>query len=348
METRVLDALEKNIADSQGTVMYLTLCKHITSSYMQNDLNPLERLYNLWYSVYFLRCWRKWIQTHDGCTMAENFITTNAYTFVELNAQSMIELMIKLRTENSQSMFLPLLFSSQPCEEFFRQMRSMGTANFTKINFTFYEILHMISRVEIMYKIIFSRNEIVSPRFKSKLKTTDKAVTVLPSDEQILETMINARNAALKKASEFGINLTWEDVITCDLQHSGQTLTEIRDEISTDNLGEDDDVLSATDSEASSGEIENIDENTTNIESQAIKSATSLHANSIDVVDLDGLSRNMRISTLIWSLSTSKHKLSSDRLKRVQQDETVSVASKRFKSSEPTNDELYLFKSENI
>lgn len=81
MERHVLESLQKNVADSKGTVMYLTLCEQITSSYLQLDLDAIDRIYKLWYAVYFLRCWRKWIQTSkNGCTMSNNFITSNAYT----------------------------------------------------------------------------------------------------------------------------------------------------------------------------------------------------------------------------------------------------------------------------
>lgn len=40
---------------------------------------------------------------------------------------------LKLRDEGKTEMFQTHLFASQPCEHMFRHMRSMGTANFTKI-----------------------------------------------------------------------------------------------------------------------------------------------------------------------------------------------------------------------
>lgn len=45
MEPRVLDALEKNVVDSNGTRMYLRLCKQITSSFLDGSLDPIERIY---------------------------------------------------------------------------------------------------------------------------------------------------------------------------------------------------------------------------------------------------------------------------------------------------------------
>lgn len=51
MDTRVIDTLEKNVADCKGTIMYLKLCKQITSSYLEEDLEPVERIYRIWYAL---------------------------------------------------------------------------------------------------------------------------------------------------------------------------------------------------------------------------------------------------------------------------------------------------------
>lgn len=58
MKERVLNAMETNVADSKGTIMYLKLCKLITSSFLAPDLKPIQRIYSIWYAVFFLRCWR--------------------------------------------------------------------------------------------------------------------------------------------------------------------------------------------------------------------------------------------------------------------------------------------------
>lgn len=89
MEQRVIDALEQNVPDSMGTVMYLKLCKQITSSYLDDNLEADERLYRIWHANYFIRCWRIFIQSKDNnFTLSENFVSRNLFLCVEINAHA--------------------------------------------------------------------------------------------------------------------------------------------------------------------------------------------------------------------------------------------------------------------
>lgn len=172
MEDRVLNALAEYVADSEATVEYLKICKMLTSSFLENNLMPIERIINIWYALYFLRIWRKWITTHNEYSLKENFISSNAFNCVEINAHALIEIIIKLRSTGQPNLFLPWMFSSQPCEHMFRSFRSMGTANFTKINFTLHELFQMVSRMEMIQKIIHSHIGLEFPRqFQSETMT---------------------------------------------------------------------------------------------------------------------------------------------------------------------------------
>lgn len=42
MDDRVLNAMKLNVADSEGTIMYLKLCRQITSSFTAPNLKPVE------------------------------------------------------------------------------------------------------------------------------------------------------------------------------------------------------------------------------------------------------------------------------------------------------------------
>lgn len=85
MDKRVLEALQNNVIDSEGTVMYLRLCYRITSSYLNDELDPVEKIYNIWSAVYFIRAWRKWLVLNDYSS-TDNFITSNANQCIEINA----------------------------------------------------------------------------------------------------------------------------------------------------------------------------------------------------------------------------------------------------------------------
>lgn len=156
MHERVLQALQNSIIDSEATVMFLQMCEQITSSFIDQQMKPSLRIYNIWHALYFLRAWRKWIKS-SKYSVTDNFISHNAYSCIEINAHALILSIVKLRDGQKSQMFQPNRFSSQPCEHKFRHMRAMGTANFTKINFTLYEMLHMISRVELMQNIAYSK-----------------------------------------------------------------------------------------------------------------------------------------------------------------------------------------------
>lgn len=379
MHPRVLQALEENVADSEGTVMYLRLCKHITSSYLQKDMKSIDRIYSLWYAVFFLRIWRKVIvmqsklkpKMENRCTLLLNFITNPAYACIETNAQSLVELILKLRESKSPRMFLTHFFSSQPCEEFFRRMRSMGTANYTKINFTIYDLIHMVCRVELMHRIIFTNNQIVAPRMNiaTELETEElveeRIDTVsgsgklnmskdmpdqlldFPSDELIVETIIKARTDALHKASKFGMNVSANDIFTCDLKINPVVPDPLPEPDPEPNQESD------TDTETDVEEIERAQENLVEHAMDEMDSSVASPGNiNIEVIEEDGSSNPVRISNYVWSMTKSSDKVSADRLKRVQRNaqEDDSQPSKRLKLSEQSatsnNDNCNLFKSD--
>lgn len=155
METKVRTALEEFIVGSEGTIEYIRMCQEITSSLYDDDLSPLDRLFLIWRSTFFLRACRQFItQAIDiNMKLSDNFITSNAYMCIELNAKNLIILIKHFRDENLKEYFIPTILNSQPCEETYRKMRSMGTINFTKINFTLLELFHLIGRVELMNNI---------------------------------------------------------------------------------------------------------------------------------------------------------------------------------------------------
>lgn len=324
MDNRVLNAMITHVADSEATVMYLEICKLITSSFTKTNLKPIERLHRIWYATYFLRCWRKWILSENEYSLAENFISSNAYTCVEINAHALVAIIVKLRYSQQQNLFQPSFFASQPCEEVFRMMRSMGTINYTKINFALNELFHMIARVEIMNKTVYSNNEIIFPRVK--LNEAESSAD-FPSDEEIKNAMENARKTAIEKAAQFGIYFTANEITLTELQ-----FRQVAD-ISIENESE----LEFVEESTLANELErNTQDNTAEL--------------FVDVVDADGSTRKIRKSTLIWMLSERNEKLSSDRLKRVQ-GSTDAKLTKKFKSNlwgESSNSSGNILKSDEL
>lgn len=220
MSDHVIEALEKNVIGSEATVMYLRICKFITSSFLDVEMTPIDRIYNVWHALYFLRAWRKWLKScNNEYRLDDNFITSNAYLCIEINAHSIIYAILKLRNGQNSELFQTKLFSSQPCENMFRLFRSMGTPNYTKINFSLYELLHMVSRVELMNNIAYSHREsgtISFPQFAVQSENLPSNQMELPSNVEILGAIKKAQKDALENARLFGMEFEPDDVAKCE------------------------------------------------------------------------------------------------------------------------------------
>lgn len=74
-----------------------------------------DRIYKIWYAVFFLRLWRQWIKRDSQYNLQENYVTLNCYTCIEINAHMLIKL-IKFFKDSSvldAKTFYPWLLSSQ-------------------------------------------------------------------------------------------------------------------------------------------------------------------------------------------------------------------------------------------
>lgn len=164
MEERVTTALGNTVTGSEATIKYLKLCHDLTSSFLDHNLKPLDRIFREFRAVYFIRIWQNFIKTSNVYTLQKNFISQNAYVCIEINAQGLIDLVKRFRCANTPNLFIPTIFDSQTCEKSFRQLRSMGTVNFTRTNFSLYDLLFMIRRVEVQNEILYFQNHIRGSR----------------------------------------------------------------------------------------------------------------------------------------------------------------------------------------
>lgn len=307
MDPRVRKALAEHIVDSEATIEYIRICSDITTSLYKVDLPPLERIFLSWRVTYFLRAWRIFITQTEGLTLENNFITTNAYSCIELNSQNLVTLIKKFRDENMDKFFLPSIFNSQPCEETFRKMRSMGTVNYTKINFTLLELIHLVKRVEIMNEIMYFKladTDICFPRDPVKKQNENKFK--LPNDTEIEKILQQASSAALSDARKFGINVTADEIADCKLKEVEIDLNLDDDNINSENIdlgiaSHDDDILKCHQN------LKNYPQHSQDDESSSF-------------VNINGKSgvKTVRKSSLMWNLSSNKDKISSDRVKRVR------------------------------
>lgn len=338
IEPRVLNSLKVNVPDSQATIKYLNLFHDIISSYMDHNLDPIERIIRIWRSVYFCRIWRESTIRSKYHKLAKNFIASPTYKCIEINARNLIELIRKFRDNNTSQSFIPPLFQSQTCEKSFRQFRSMGTTNFTRINFSVLELLYMVGRVEVQNEILHFKllNEnIVFPKLEVDTRRTK--ICNLPSENDISNALQVARKTAIEEASKFGLSLDESLLenypLPCRLSPN---YDESEEEIINDEFdGEID-------------EIENIEIQILNDVHMVDVEKANENQHFIEVNSENGSKKIIRKSSLVWLLSEKGAKLSNDRLKRVQTRTQPKRSVKRKRVQRPLREGRVIQLRENV
>lgn len=344
MDARVVNTLLENVADSEGTAYYLQLCKKITSSLMDYDRTPLDRIEKMFHAVYFLRIWRVWIQ-NSGYSLKTEWITKNAYMCAEVNAENLVKLIRRFRDEGTPERFVIPSFSSQPCEELFRRLRAMGTANFTKINFTIQELLHMIGRLEVQNDILYTKLSglgIPLPKLESKDASCKNKIYELPIDEEIDQTLERAKRFAISDAIRFGMDIDPSEIDVCSFPIPKFNVEEECDNSEDEEELENDLVHGIENDEISEFHDSDYDDHDNGDEVNTMSNQfTTFNDHSGKIVSI-------RKSTLVWLLSDGTKKISNDRLTRVQlsnaHDESM-IGKSRLRKSHNSND---LEQSENI
>lgn len=200
-DRRVIDLLESNVKDSEATVLFLEILQNVISSYSDIDLPPLERVRKIWYVVFVLRLWRRSIMARK-INLKDNFITSNCYSCIEMNAHSLIRIILFAKKNDLTEAFLPYLLNSQHCEAFSRQIRSFTTTYSTVANCTVKEMVGRITKIQLLNDIPLMGKKIQFPR---TVKTPIKNAYSLPNQNEILETIEICKKVAIKFATNFGL-----------------------------------------------------------------------------------------------------------------------------------------------
>lgn len=262
-------------------------------------------------AVYFLRIWRHFIKDSRCYNLSKNFISQNAYLCIETNAKGLIELIKRFRNENTPHLFLPPIFDSQTCEKTFRLLRSMGSVNFTRINFTLYDLLHMFRRTEVQNEIAYfklAEDEVHFPLSHKRSIKTD--IHDFSTDAKIIETLIKAKEVAVEEALAFGMHSENID----EFEFKSNLQSKLDDDSDEDSDFECDEMFDENvGNEEMSGDTEStLQDPTFNLD--YIDPGSPL----VSVVDEHGKEKIIRKSHLIWMLSEPGTGLSKDRLTRVR------------------------------
>lgn len=140
--------------ESKATQRLLIITRYILDAFLEKSLCIKQRIYFLWYANFFFRLWRSWIRDQEHWTLTKHWMTLNTYTCIELNAHALLVMIEKCRTNNNPEILLPWLYSSQPCEKFFRQTRSMTSTYLTRVNFDLLDLLQRRHKIHGINTIV--------------------------------------------------------------------------------------------------------------------------------------------------------------------------------------------------
>lgn len=315
---RVLNLLTMHVPDSEATVIYLKLSRDFVRAFTEVDLAPLDRISMAWKTLYFFRAWHNWMldwmQTFGSqYSIDENFISTNGFDCMELNAYGLLHLIKKFRDANQPNLFLISLFNSQPCEQTFRQLRSMTTANWTRINFTLHELLHMISRIELQNDIAFFklRELAILPRINNR---ADKhTIFELPKDEEMRTALKHALESALLDAAKLGIQVDSQQILHSKISRGNIFSTQQKEQKK----------INETD-----GSMTDF----TYFRDYSKNFVADENNRFLQVYEEDGSVKVIRKSAVVSMVSDPTKKLSKDRLKRVQLTEQDTTKKQKIKT----------------
>lgn len=206
--------LLKRIPEAYGTYCYVAVIQCVVDSYLDKSLSPLARLEKIWYANFFVRYWRQWILLSEQYTLQQNFITSNAYLCIELNAHALITFLLNVRDHVSHTnvAFLPWLLGSQTCERTFRCARSMSTVFSSVLNFGMLGLLRRLHRLHIqaVLQVDSEKSSIKFPRVEQNYAKDGKNPYIAPSltditNKDIADTVQKALEKAKATLSTLGM-----------------------------------------------------------------------------------------------------------------------------------------------
>lgn len=216
-DTKVTNLMRKHVKNSEGTVKFLEIMRDVIAAYMDNNLTPLERIKKYWYALFILRFWRNYVISRKKLTLKNNFLTQNCFSCIELNAHSLVLLLIYLKENNMPELFMPNLYSSQPCESTFRLVRSFTSTYSTVANCSVKEVLERISKIQLQSDIATLNAENFNfPRISNASNGTSNVKFEMPTAQEIYEQIEVCRTEAVEYAWQIGLiknkNSTYADV----------------------------------------------------------------------------------------------------------------------------------------
>lgn len=305
-DSRVISLLHERVKYSGATAKFLEIMRNVSEAFMDESISPQERIRKIWYSIFLVRLWRQFIENSKTLTLKDNFLTANCYSCLELNAHSLIFIIVFLGKSNSKQFFMPKNFSSQPCEEFYRQIRSFTTVYSTMANCTTKEAISRVKKIQLQSDISTSNTGFLFPRNLCSNDSSKENSFEMPTESEIIEIVENCKTSAINDAIDFGLLKKPLSNIPCGIVPYVPKISGIEKKFA---------------SMAISDEIERkICLNDVLLKNFANKFGTKEVSESSSYVEIHGNNKRLVVkkTSLCWFLNRESVKLSSDRLERVK------------------------------
>lgn len=326
---KVIQLLKKSLPTSVGTVKFLEIMRAIYDSFCDPKLTPLERVEKIWFAVFILRIWRKFILAQNHLTLKENFLTHFSYVAIEINAHSLILIMLHLKHINFEHWFLPFIFDSQSCEGFFRQIRSLTSVYSTVANCSTKEIIARINKIQLLSDITHKTN-FAFPRVKDKMELLGQ-VNELPTKEDIYNKIFECKTKALEFAVDIGMLSEEDDYLDlpCEIKQINFKLNNEIESNSTENAKQM--VLNTIARMRTVASVTTLKNYAKNFSEKNISETSSF----VEIYNNGKRRMVVKKSSLCWLFRGDSGKLSSDRILRVRGATSKSlVSSNKQKSKE--------------
>jgi hypothetical protein len=141
-DEKVIKILEK-MPEAAGTVQYLKIMRMLIDAFLIDSTPVKERILKGFYVLIFLRKWRMDIYM-KGKKSEKCFISKNCWDSIEICVPFLAHL-----AKNGIANLITFC-SSQPCESFFRELRSMSTSGLTDINFTIFDCIRKVEKIQTL------------------------------------------------------------------------------------------------------------------------------------------------------------------------------------------------------
>lgn len=293
-----------------ATKLFIQLNHYIRLAFIERDTDVETRIYYAWYIVFFCRIWRSHVLSTKGRTLKNDFLSSNSYVCIEINAHNLLLFLVKCRDLNMPHLFLPFLASSQDCEGLFRLFRALGTTFHTTVNFNVLELLHKARRVAAVIQF----EDLIDPKFfkfEKKQKAEPFVPKMLPTDEKlyglIMSSLEQARldQQSLGNASEYEAPLLALIAATDTLKQKKVKRRKVTQVVP--DINEDEEMLAFADAA--------FDETMITSALKDNPNASEAPPGFINTISASG-PKVLRKPTVLWSLTDQTEHVSQDRQRR--------------------------------